>query len=40
MGLVSKSSGVGPHLASMVVVAGRSLWRLWPVVESALGILG
>jgi hypothetical protein len=26
MGLVSKSSGVGPHLASMVVVAGRS-WR-------------
>jgi hypothetical protein len=40
MGLVSKSSGIGPHLASMVVVAGRSLGRLWPVVESALGVLG
>jgi hypothetical protein len=65
MGLVSESSGVGAHLAGMVVVTGRSwrgvrlerreagrpqpwtrivqrhtLGRLWPVVESTLGILG
>jgi hypothetical protein len=40
MGLVvSKGSWVSSHLPGVVIVAGRSLGSLWPVVESTLGIL-
>jgi hypothetical protein len=38
--LVCKGSCVSSHLAGVVIVARRSLRRLWPIVESALGILG
>lgn len=37
--LMSKGGGVSSHLAIVVIIARGALGRLWPVVESTLGIL-
>lgn len=38
--LMSKGCCVSSHLTSVIIVARGALWRLWPVVESTLRILG
>jgi len=38
--LMSKGSCVSSHLTSVIIIARGALWRLWPVVESTLRILG